>query len=583
MHPFILVGLMMFGACIFFTGIKWGLPTERVNQQLFGEHPVWTGEQLMELSQTQVRTGGGADVDRNPIGERNEPVVLNQTDAQRAEIVRRYRLFSYQPDEMITLMALAQMRPSQGDFDPRLYQYGGLWVYGVGAMLRAASAVGYIQLHPDMGFYLDHPGEFGKFYIVARVYSALWGLVGILAVYYLAKLIGIGQLGRIGAGGLYAMMPVIVSGAHEAKPHLAGAVLMILAVSAAIVYVRSGKMGRGIVAGGLCGASVGMVLSAVAIVSILPLMVLLRRGDGVRRRMRMLGVGGVSCVAAYLLFNPYVLINLVSHREVLFSNVGNTAAMYAISFGGIWNAVGMMGQAMSPVLALYCVLFVLVWTIVKVTGYGKNSRRDEDDGPEHVAGAGVWLLVVPAVLVWVQFMLTASGKPVEYARFFLFPAIALLMIGLAVLGRLVVRAWVSWVCMAILFVGTSVYTVAYDVAFIHDSTDVTARDRLASEVAEIGKGRPITAGVIAEPAPYSVPPVDLWRTKLVLASREGDWEKLRPDLIVRAVDQWGIGAPPADGYRLRPLTARSWLVTPWITWADKSFELWVRDGAVEHR
>ena len=62
--------------------------------------------------------------------------MLNETDSQRAEIVRRYRLYSYQPDEMITFNALRQMKPGAGQLDPKLYQYGGLWVYPVGAMLK---------------------------------------------------------------------------------------------------------------------------------------------------------------------------------------------------------------------------------------------------------------------------------------------------------------------------------------------------------------------------------------------------------------------------------------------------------------
>ena len=75
----------------------------------------------------------GADVAVEGSIDRSRLIELNDTDEKRAQLVRRYRLYSDQPDEMITLMSLAQMHPGKLDFDPRLYQYGGLWIYPVGA------------------------------------------------------------------------------------------------------------------------------------------------------------------------------------------------------------------------------------------------------------------------------------------------------------------------------------------------------------------------------------------------------------------------------------------------------------------
>src|SRR4051794_24058486 len=107
------LGLLCAGAW-FLVGITWGLPSRRSDGYLFGDSKAWSGKQILELA------GGwddnpdrGADVDLNPVTRREQPIVLNATDAQRAEIVRRYRLFSYQPDEMITFRALAQMRPAE--------------------------------------------------------------------------------------------------------------------------------------------------------------------------------------------------------------------------------------------------------------------------------------------------------------------------------------------------------------------------------------------------------------------------------------------------------------------------------------
>src|SRR5436190_4832984 len=132
----VVAGVMAVAAVAFVMGISWGLPSSTVNEYLFGSEPVWSGEQIYFLSGGMgIGKGLGADVDLNPIAETDQPVLLNGSDQQRAEIIRRYRLYSYQPDEMITLRALAQMRPGEGMWDPRLYQYGGLWIYPFDAML----------------------------------------------------------------------------------------------------------------------------------------------------------------------------------------------------------------------------------------------------------------------------------------------------------------------------------------------------------------------------------------------------------------------------------------------------------------
>ncbi|HMB95978.1 MAG TPA: hypothetical protein VKK61_08070, partial [Tepidisphaeraceae bacterium] len=167
---------------VFLSGIHWGLPSRAVDPFLFGEHRVWSGQEIVQLAGERDDSKMGADVDRNPAARGS---ILNDTDQQRAEIARRYRLFTYQPDEMITMMSLASMK--RGDFDPKLYQYGGLWIYPVGAMLKAASIFKWITLTPSQAFYQDHPEEFGKFYVVARLYTVMWGLIGVWAIFRFTK------------------------------------------------------------------------------------------------------------------------------------------------------------------------------------------------------------------------------------------------------------------------------------------------------------------------------------------------------------------------------------------------------------
>ena len=277
--PPVLAGLMSLAA--FLPGIGWGLPSRADDRFLFGDREPWTGRQIIELAGGfEADAGRGADVDANPLDRAGGPVVLNDTDQKRAEIVRRYRLQSHQPDEFINFAAIAGMG-SRRDLDPRLYQYGGLWLYPLAGLLGAAHVVGYVELTGDLAFYLDNPDEFGRFYVVARLYSAAWGAVAAAAVFVLVRRLS----GSVWAGfcgvAAFSLMPVVVTAAHEAKPHLAGAALALWALVKADDFVRTGRRRDAVFAGLLCGASASMVVSMVVSFALLPVMGVLLRN---RRR-----------------------------------------------------------------------------------------------------------------------------------------------------------------------------------------------------------------------------------------------------------------------------------------------------------
>src|SRR5687768_6086111 len=109
-RPWLPALALIVAATWFVLGINWGLPSRDVDAFLFGDpSQAWSGQRILELGGGWEQDANrGADVDRNPVASRDQPFVLNGTDAQRAEIIRRYRLFSYQPDEMLTFRALSQ-------------------------------------------------------------------------------------------------------------------------------------------------------------------------------------------------------------------------------------------------------------------------------------------------------------------------------------------------------------------------------------------------------------------------------------------------------------------------------------------
>jgi hypothetical protein len=470
-------------ACSFLVAIRWGLPSHAADAYLFGDRQPWSGARIVELAPRDT-DDRGADVDANPIRDRSQTVVLNETDAQRAEIVRRYRLFSYQPDEMITFKSLSRLRENKGD--PRLYQYGGLWIYPVGALLKLASIIGYVDLRSDQAFYLDHPEAFARFYVVARFYSALCGVVAAWAVMWIVRRLNAGLVMSVAAGLCFAALPVAVNLAHEAKPHLPAMMLTLLAVIAAMKYVEGGEMKWAAIAGALCGAAFGMVLSGLLAFAILFAMVFLRRGDP--QRLPALALAMSLGVFAYVITNPYVIINIIARPQRFQSNFQNSTNMYATTAGGVSTALRLIMEGTSPLLAFVgvCGIFFL-W----------RERLGR-------------LLIAPAALVTIMFMVLAAGKPPEYARFALPIDVTLLIAAFTALGR-ARHHWPRIAMAAIVLVATVVCAIPYWVGFVRDCAPMTSRLAAALALQPRAELR-----LHAEPAPYCLFPVNLFNTRLLL-------------------------------------------------------------------
>jgi hypothetical protein len=561
-----LAGCLLLGAGVFLRGIDWGLPSRRVDPCLFGDHPVWTGAEIARLAPPRPAGGqGGADVDVNPLaaGASAGPVVVNATDAERAEIVRRYRLYTYQPDEMITLMSLSGMRPGSLQLDPKLYQYGGLWIYPVGGMLKGASLVHLVDLRggPEgVAYYLDHPEAFGRFYVVARLYVVLWALVGVWAVFELLRRLVGGIVYPAVAASLFAVMPVVVNMAHEAKPHLPGAVLVLLAVLTAARFVENGSRRAWLAAGALCGASFGMVLSMLPVFAVLPAMVLLRPMR-VADRVRIAMLAALLGVAVYLATNPYVLLNqfTASGRETLHSNLENSSAMYHVGrpLAGAINAAGLVAEGASPLLALAGAIGAIALGVRAV-------RLRQDSSPEWVSRRAVGLmLAAPAVLIAIQSAMLAAGKPGEFGRFLLVPDVFLGIEAVVAAVTFVRPATGRLIVLAVLCLGTALAGGIYLHGFVRDGRPVTSRLAAAERLRQLNANGARTMAMTADPAPYCLPPVDLFTWQIVKVSATAA-QRPQPetDVLVRPVDVSPGATPGVPQAR--------------ISWADKQFEIVTR-------
>ncbi|MHC4698619.1 MAG: ArnT family glycosyltransferase [Planctomycetota bacterium] len=581
------VKLLLFAA-LSIVGVTWGLPSRNIDKYLFGNNEVWPGEKIYRLAGADAKFSPdrGADVDVDPLRKTDDkPILLTATEEDVAKIYLRYRLYTYQPDEMITMMALAGMKPGRLDLDPRLYQYGGLFIYPVGALIKLCGMLGLIDVRSDVVYYLDNPEESGKFYIVARAYAAAWGLLGVYVVFAIGRRLGGSRAGLL-AALLFTFMPVVVCMAHEGKPHLPGAVIMLLAVLFAMRHlsVRAagfpGAPGREASdANGIppesgnprglpidrdsippaahhdvdkeqtsrnwwlmcvcCGAAFGMVLSSWPIFVLIPLVALLdkrARADdpnpnrGVPARRERVGrprAGAWGSDKRYMFVSRAL------------AGVGVAVAVYLITNPYIViNAFinrEVLHSNFGNSLAMYEISRIGegFMRVIELTGEGATW-------PILILGvialilgmtrknAAMLPLAVSAAVFFVQFVLIGAGKPAEYGRFGIFTNTAL-AIGVSCLlahrwGRFPIT--LNAVAAALVVMWTAFCGGAYLRNFQMDTTGNNSRTRLAAAIARSadateGEGDTLLIGVLADPAPYGCPPMDFSRIDVVLLRSPG--------------------------------------------------------------
>lgn len=530
--------------------LPWGLPDRSRDELLFGGAPPWPAERYRAaeaLAERQARSAG-ADTDLNPLTERDQIASLTTDEADRAELLRRYRLFSRQPDEMITFMALQRMRPRAWDFDPKLYQYGGGFIYPVGASLRVTALLGFVELRSDAGFYLEHPEEFGRFYLVARFLVLLTGGLLLVAVWKLAERCGAGPLGGFAAALLLAATPVLLSGALEAKPHVPSACLLVWATLSALDYLRDGRRWAILRMGLQSGYAFGLVLTGLMGVALWPALWWAQRRSRDQqqprprpRRLLDLALAAALFAAVFLLTNPYLPYNVLFNRPSLESNFGNSLAMYADQVqqagrGALRVAVLLFESAGALLPALG-----LVALVVAVSVRPRKTLL--------VTSTGLAMLALAILL--------GADKPAEYARFLILP-VALLCVGNGLLLSWLRRRAALLAGMLLVLLLLTTNPLDYLRSFYQDARGTNETRRQAAEYLEQQLAPAEPLAVIQEPAPYAVPPVDF-------AHREVIW------------------LPPVAPLQLDPAKLPAWLVFTADTDDTHASAWWQRHYALQKR
>jgi hypothetical protein len=276
--------------------------------------------------------------------------------------------------------------------------------------------------------------------------------------------------------------------------------------------------------------------------------------------MRVVGLGLISLLV-YCLTNPYVPINLVRNRALLRSNFGNSSGFYHAGGLGLPHGLLLIGLGASFVLAIVGGIGAIALAV-------RATRARVADAQESRRRAAGMMLAVVTIPVGLAFLIFAGGQPADYARFALPFDVFLAIEGAVAVATFVRGRRARAGCYVVLVGTTALMGLQYVVGFVRDAREPTSRTRVAEEIASM---LPRDGAVLAsreEPAPWSLPPVDLFRWRIVLPPRGFPSDDAYPGAAIT------VG--PAD-FPAGSKVMRCFLSTP-ISWAEKPFPIEREEG-----
>lgn len=252
----------------------------------------------------------------------------------------RFKLYSVDADEMVSVMALARISPAQRQFDPHFYQYGGAWLYPLGLWYAALSAFDLIRPAP-LEDLLAEPARMDDIYRFGRLFVVF--AVAVAGLFLFAAAAEIATPGiALWAMTLFLASPATIYFSLTMKPHW----YALLFVNGALtVLSRLFVRGRWSAAEEAClGIALGLAVGSATSFSIFAVVTWLALGVAACRGAVRASVLLRVPLIALLVFaasNPFVLVNQVAVRSEAVKLAGWFVPAFGVEpFGEfIWNSL----------------------------------------------------------------------------------------------------------------------------------------------------------------------------------------------------------------------------------------------------
>lgn len=214
------------------------------------------------------------EIGRLPVDEiRGAIVVPRARLLSEPRIVNAYRslyLRSANPDEQKSLTYLGSMKPRELNFEPFGIDYGGAYLYPLGAYYYFLKTIGIVEATGDLTRYFENPSRMARVFLAGRAFNLICFMICVALIYRLGKLLG-GRFAALSGAAIFAAAPVYVLNVHTLNPYGWATLWFLSGILFLFRYLETGNrraLLAGAVAVGMCiGSSLAFLSVGVALLA----------------------------------------------------------------------------------------------------------------------------------------------------------------------------------------------------------------------------------------------------------------------------------------------------------------------------
>jgi len=493
---FYLAILILVGLLFHTKGINWGIPDRERIDLVFGDEEVLdaflnpmlsTHEEIREM---QVYYGAPYKLDYNPeekivVDVKKKKIVISK---EMVNTLRSYLFRSYGADEQAAIASLSKMDPSKHNFNPHFFEYGGVYLYPLGAFLKGCSIFKIVNLKSDRAFYLKNPEEIGKLYILSRLFGAIVFILSAIVFFFLSRKISKNIHLAFLSSLLFVVTPVFVLWSHYLKPYTFGLFWVIVTFYGIINFFENRKTGWLIFSSVFAGLSMGTLLSY-GYIFFTCICVIFLTSKNFTELLKNLVLSVFFFLFAYFITNPYVIISWKEFINEMFyiqSYWKGSASFENLKYF-LTDSLGYgLGKGIL-LLLIFCLILCFI-------------KREK-----------IFFILFFSLIPGFLYLGLTTGKWVHYA-FIVYPYLFLF----SLFGLTKIKHQFSVFLILPVLVWTMIFTFAYLNLFSGENIRTSAGRWINENIPEKSK-----IGIFEAPSPWRTPPFQFLKYNILIgASRQ---------------------------------------------------------------
>lgn len=483
----IILFLFVYSLILFvnFSGIKWGLPGEEKIKLVFENKENLlvlvpflkiTREEITDMMKTQIDEYSPKYNEREffEIKMNDKIFFLNKGILNS---MRTYLLRTYYQDEHVVLTALSNIDLKNKNFNTKMINPGGVYIYCLGIYLKMLDIFKIIHLENSIEYYLTQPDNLKKIYISIRIFSIIATLIGCFFLYLICKFLWDEYTGIVSAF-LFGVSPIINLWNHFGYYYSYAVLWVIISLYFSIKILNEGRMENYILSGIFAGFSAGTcgIYGISLIFSVIAGLLYKIIKDKNHKLTKNLMVSISVSIFIFLIFNPYFFKNLFyiikKPHPFSYQHFNFSPSFVYFIFGSMKSAIGLPFLLFSQVGLLF--LF-----------FSKGKKEN-----------------IFFIFLTIFFTVFFGCFSPWYIRrsIFLIPFYSLL-VGYFLYSITEIKSLIGKICLVIVCLYTFSYSYAYSKIF----SEKNIRD-IAGEWINLNIPQYSEIGITQYPSPYRTPP-----------------------------------------------------------------------------